>query len=120
MRFVLALLSGILLATSEMASGLAPGVTIDGKVWTVADIESKRVVIEGGGKFIVVCKEGTKDKVMEAMKEKFDWSPGTKFSMMPMFAGHLAWDQIVFMLQMPEVEAIENDGVVRALVRQDL
>lgn len=22
--------------------------------------------------------QGTKDKVMEAMKEKFDWSPGTK------------------------------------------
>mmetsp|Transcript_151428 Transcript_151428/g.486058 ORF Transcript_151428/g.486058 Transcript_151428/m.486058 type:complete len:135 (-) Transcript_151428:82-486(-) len=116
---VCSIFAALLLSLIAGVAGVPEGVSLHGTTYTIADIESGIVEIETGS-FIVGIKKGSKDVVLDAMKTTFDWTPKLRFSdSMPMFAGALRQDHILWLLRHSDVEYVENDGEVRALVKNE-
>jgi hypothetical protein len=109
---------GALMLLTELAPAHAApkkGVQIEGTIYTVQEVKSgdAQIVL---GFFIVGVNQGTKDAILAAMKDTLDWTPITPFSAtMPMFAGKLNQEKIVWLLERDDVDYVEAHGVVHAL-----
>mmetsp|Transcript_63704 Transcript_63704/g.138605 ORF Transcript_63704/g.138605 Transcript_63704/m.138605 type:complete len:146 (+) Transcript_63704:105-542(+) len=105
----------LLLAPSTQA--VPAGLSLHGMTYTIEDIYSGVVEIETGS-FIAVVNKEHKDAVLEEMDVKFGWKPKKKFSRMAMFAGEMNQEQVLWLLQHEDVQSLENDGKVRALIKE--
>mmetsp|Transcript_54473 Transcript_54473/g.158262 ORF Transcript_54473/g.158262 Transcript_54473/m.158262 type:complete len:134 (-) Transcript_54473:40-441(-) len=113
-----AVCSCVAIAGLVAVHGEPAGVSLHGTVYTIADIEAKRVELQSGS-FIVGARKGAKEEVLQAMLDAFGWQPKKKFSpRSPMFAGTLNEQELLFLLRRPDVEFVENDGRVDALVHE--
>eukprot|EP00405_Crypthecodinium_cohnii_P014636 CAMPEP_0206452338 /NCGR_PEP_ID=MMETSP0324_2-20121206/19889_1 /ASSEMBLY_ACC=CAM_ASM_000836 /TAXON_ID=2866 /ORGANISM="Crypthecodinium cohnii, Strain Seligo" /LENGTH=104 /DNA_ID=CAMNT_0053922415 /DNA_START=199 /DNA_END=513 /DNA_ORIENTATION=- len=89
---------------------LQKGVVISGTTYTLEQIETGKVEI-AEGTYIVMAQKERKGEVLEALEKEFQYKPESTLSMMPMFAGTLNKEKIVFLLKHEAVELIEADGV---------
>jgi len=95
---------------SSPSSTRAVGVSINGKVYTLAAIQNGVEIPKGS--YVVGVKQGSKKALLSAMKAEWSWTPTLNMNNFPMFAGILDQKQLVWLLQEDDVRFIENDSMV--------
>mmetsp|Transcript_11371 Transcript_11371/g.8978 ORF Transcript_11371/g.8978 Transcript_11371/m.8978 type:complete len:111 (-) Transcript_11371:107-439(-) len=87
-------------------------VTIEGERYTAEQIASGEIAISEGT-FIVGCKEDKKTELLEVVAKELEWVPDMPYSeTMPMFAGKMDQDKILWFLSREEVDFVEADSIV--------
>merc|ERR550532_1728321 len=91
---------------------LPKGVKVDGVIKPAKGIKDGTIQLPRGS-YIVGVKAGKKDSLLKEMKKKLDFTPAYRYSKyMPLFAGDLDQDKIVWLLNREEVDFIEKEGAV--------
>uniref|UniRef100_A0A6U6RJB0 Uncharacterized protein n=1 Tax=Zooxanthella nutricula TaxID=1333877 RepID=A0A6U6RJB0_9DINO len=108
----LAAMAGLDLCAVGEASKAAE-LSLKGKLYTLHDIDAKRIQIPSG-RYIVGVADGAKEAVLQDMQATFEWTPETAMRSMPMFTGKLRDEHVRHLLQRKDVSFIEQDSVVKA------
>lgn len=97
------------------AAGPPDGVTIDGALITLADLEDGGAQIPTGSYLVGVNVED-KAALLDEMRRDWSWEPAFQYSsLMPMFAGVLNQTHMLWLLQREEVLSLAKENTLSAI-----
>lgn len=93
------------------------GVFVDGALYTEAQIRDGRAEVTDGD-FVIGVLATRKAALLQVMHDELHWKAKHVFSAdMPLFAGRLNQDQLLWLLNNEEVSYVESDGAVTVSMR---
>lgn len=98
--------------TVDPSSGPPQGVRLDGKLYETADILDGKVVFEKTLYIVGVVEMDSQKTLLPLMRAIFNFTATFQYSSLPMFAGVLDHEMILWLLKRTDVRSIENDGEV--------